>query len=96
MNGPLQQRTSVLDLDWTRANAFPVDYDTDLEYVWSNPSKIPILDYKYIFQLCVCTALFADGDDFSWETIQKSRNVYYQTQMVKTQCIKIMFFYFVC
>jgi len=24
--------------------------------------------------------LFADGDDFSWETIQKNRNLYYQQQ----------------
>jgi hypothetical protein len=25
--------------------------------------------------------LFADGNDFSWETIQKGRNIYYQKQM---------------
>jgi hypothetical protein len=92
---PLQQRGSVLDLDWTRANAFPVNYDTDLENVWSNPSKMLFLYYRYIFRFCVCTALFADGDDFSWETIQKGRNVYYQTQMVKAQRVKIMFFYFI-
>jgi hypothetical protein len=40
INGPLQQRTIVLDLDYSRANTFPQDYDTDLEYAWSNPSKI--------------------------------------------------------
>ncbi len=40
MNGPLQKRTSVLDLDSTRATKFPDDYDTDLESEWSNPSKI--------------------------------------------------------
>ncbi len=40
INGPLQQRTTVLDLDYSRANTFPQDYDTDLEYAWSNPSKI--------------------------------------------------------
>ena len=35
MNGPLQQRTPVLDLDSSRATAFPTDYDTDLESEWS-------------------------------------------------------------
>jgi hypothetical protein len=40
VNGPLQERGTFLDLDTARANAFPVDYDTDLESVWSNPSKI--------------------------------------------------------
>jgi hypothetical protein len=40
VNGPLQQRTNVLDLDFSRASAFPDDYDTDLESVWSNLSKI--------------------------------------------------------
>ena len=39
INGPLQERTIVLDLDSTRANAFPQDYDTDLESQWSNLSK---------------------------------------------------------
>ena len=37
-NGPLQQRTLTLDLDTTRANHVPDDYDTDLESPWSNPS----------------------------------------------------------
>ncbi len=40
MNEPLQERGNILNLDFTRANAFPDDYDTDLESVWSNPSKI--------------------------------------------------------
>ena len=39
INGPLQQRTTVLDLDYSRANTFPQDYDTDLESDWSNLSK---------------------------------------------------------
>ncbi len=39
MNGPLQQRTNVLDVDSSRATAFPDDYDTDLKSDWSNPSK---------------------------------------------------------
>ncbi|CAF4317681.1 unnamed protein product, partial [Adineta steineri] len=36
VNGPLQQRTSTLDLDYSRANSIPTDYDTDLESPWSN------------------------------------------------------------
>jgi len=40
VNGPLQQRMNVLDLDFSRATAFPDDYDTDLESEWSNLSKI--------------------------------------------------------
>ncbi|CAF1529483.1 unnamed protein product, partial [Adineta steineri] len=36
VNGPLQGRTEVLDLDSSRANAIPTDYDTDLESAWSN------------------------------------------------------------
>ena len=79
----MQQRGTVLDLDSTRANTFPADYDTDLEYVWSNPSKIAFSYYRHIVPFCVCTALFANGDDFSWETIQKGRNAYYQRQMVR-------------
>jgi hypothetical protein len=39
VNGPLQQRTNVLDLDSSRATAFPDDYDTDLQLAWSNLSK---------------------------------------------------------
>ncbi|CAF3130688.1 unnamed protein product [Rotaria sp. Silwood2] len=63
VNGPLQQRTTILDSDWSRANNFPVDYDTNLESEWANPN------------------LFAYNNDFSWETIQKGRNSYYQKQM---------------
>ncbi|CAF1336506.1 unnamed protein product [Adineta steineri] len=66
VNGPLQQRTTVLDLDWSRANNFPADYDTDLDYEWSNLN------------------LFANGNDFSSETIEKGRNNYYQKQTADT------------
>ncbi|CAF1216235.1 unnamed protein product, partial [Adineta ricciae] len=66
INGPLQQRTIVLDLDSFRANTFPQDYETNLELEWANPN------------------LFANGDDFSWETIQKSRIIYYQKQTANT------------
>ncbi|UJR08983.1 hypothetical protein I4U23_013233 [Adineta vaga] len=66
VNGPLQVRTSILDKDWSDANDFPIDYDTDLDSEWSNPN------------------LFADKNDFSWETIEKGRNNYYQKQLSKT------------
>ncbi|CAF4252796.1 unnamed protein product [Adineta steineri] len=63
VNGPLQGRTEVLDLDYSRANVISTDYDTDLESEWSNLN------------------LFSDGNDFSIETIEKNRNIYYQKQL---------------
>ena len=49
VNGPLQQRTTVLDLDSKRATRFPEDYETDLESEWM---KLNLLnDYeKNIYQ----------------------------------------------
>ncbi|CAF4428631.1 unnamed protein product, partial [Adineta steineri] len=44
VNGPLQGRTEVLDLDDSRANVISTDYDTDLESAWSNLSKILLND----------------------------------------------------
>jgi len=41
VNGPLQQRTTILDLDSKRAIEFPSDYETDLESEWS---KINLLN----------------------------------------------------
>ncbi|CAF1191151.1 unnamed protein product [Adineta steineri] len=38
VNGPLQERTIILDLDSSRANTFPQNYDTDIESEWSNPN----------------------------------------------------------
>ncbi|CAF1674871.1 unnamed protein product, partial [Adineta ricciae] len=38
VNSPLQERSIILDLDYSRANTFPRDYDTDLESPWSNPN----------------------------------------------------------
>ncbi|CAF1484404.1 unnamed protein product, partial [Adineta steineri] len=63
VNEPLQGRTEVLDLDYSRANAISTDYNTDLESEWSNLN------------------LFSDGNDFSIETIEKNRNIYYQKQL---------------
>ena len=39
VNAPLQERTSVLDMDFSRATQLPPDYETDLELEWSNPSE---------------------------------------------------------
>ncbi|CAF0859705.1 unnamed protein product [Rotaria sordida] len=75
VNGPLQERISLLDLDLSRANSFPTDYDTDLESEWSNLN------------------LFADGNDFLIETIEKNRNIYYQKQLanqIKNQVNEII------
>jgi hypothetical protein len=44
VNGPLQGRTSSLDLDVSRANALTTDYETDLESSFSNLSKIFIVN----------------------------------------------------
>ncbi|CAF3969202.1 unnamed protein product, partial [Adineta steineri] len=71
VNGPLQQRTTILNLDSLRATTFPSDYDTDLESEWSNLN------------------LFADGNDFSWETIEKGRNIYYQSQLANQIAIQM-------
>ncbi|UJR38826.1 hypothetical protein I4U23_031491 [Adineta vaga] len=72
VNIPLQERGNVLDLDLNRANAFPADYDTDIEYIWSN------------------LKMFANGDDFSWETIQTGRNTYYQMQTANTIAYQVI------
>jgi hypothetical protein len=67
-------------MDFSRANSLPDDYDTDLESPWSNPSM------RLSFILRQMTAdvledLFANGDDFSWVTLMKGRNAFYQKQM---------------
>ena len=36
----------------------------------------------FLYSYFYWTDLFADGDDFSQETIDKNRNLYYQQQMV--------------
>ena len=79
MNEPLQQRGATLDLDFARANHFPDDYDADVESAWSNPSRSQhLLSLAFIL---IRLDLFADGDDFSWQTIQTGRNRYYQQQL---------------
>ncbi|CAF3773928.1 unnamed protein product [Rotaria sp. Silwood1] len=62
INSVLLDCSKVLQQDFIDTNRFSDDYDTDLEYVWSNP---------YIF---------ANGNDFSKETIQSNRNLYYQEE----------------
>ena len=82
-NAPLQQRTVILNLDASRANRLPDDYDTNLESDWGNPSTFrfsPFLLCSHSLSLR-CLDLFADGDDFSWQTIERGRNQYYQRQL---------------
>lgn len=43
INRPLQQRTTVLNLDYSRANALPADYQTDLDFEWGNPGGISLV-----------------------------------------------------
>ncbi|UJR19272.1 hypothetical protein I4U23_022401 [Adineta vaga] len=38
VNGPLQHRTTILDIDLYQATKFPDDYDTNLELDWANPN----------------------------------------------------------
>jgi hypothetical protein len=78
VNGPLQQRTNVLDSDSSSATTFPDDYDTDLDSAWSNPSKI-FID-ETIIEL-FSEDLLVDGNDFSWASMQQARNTYYQKQL---------------
>ena len=65
VNGPLQRRTAVLDLDMARAEAFPDDYDTDLESEWSNPSKnsfsFLILIHASLMKICLLMVLISHG-----------------------------------
>jgi hypothetical protein len=65
VNGPLQGRTAILDLDMARANAFPDDYETDLESEWSNPSKnflsFLILIHTSPTKICLLMALISHG-----------------------------------
>jgi hypothetical protein len=68
----------VLDLDFSRANAVPQDYDTDLESEWSNLS---IISFSLIIKAILFLDLFANGNDFSSETIEENRNLDYQKQL---------------
>ena len=70
----------MLDLDFSRANTLPDDYDTDLESVWSNPSRVALHDDDFS-RSKFCKDLFADGSDFSWASIIKGRNAFFQKQM---------------
>jgi hypothetical protein len=93
VNAPLQDRAIILDLDTNRANAFPTDYDTDLEYVWSDLSnRSSFFTFLYSLLSLSVIVLFADGDDFSQETINKNRNLYYQKQMVSFVFYLLLFF----
>jgi hypothetical protein len=84
INGPLQSRLTTLDLDFSRANRLPDDYDTDLESPWSNLSESSLHTVLLIYNSLVSrTDLFANGEDFSWNTIQTGRNAFYQKQLAQ-------------
>lgn len=40
VNAPLQGRTMVLEKDFVRSTEFPTDYETDLEFEWTNISEL--------------------------------------------------------
>ncbi|CAF1635892.1 unnamed protein product, partial [Didymodactylos carnosus] len=71
VNAPLLERSQVLDSDYQQANSLPLDYDTDIEQIWSD------------------LRLFAEYDDFSTETIEKNRNIYYQQQTADDISIQV-------
>ena len=66
----------MLDLDTTRANAFPDDYDTDLESDWNircnSFSLFPHTPQRFHIDYPV------DVNDSSRDTVEKSRNLYQQ------------------
>ena len=84
MHGSLQNRIQVLDVDFERANDLPEDYETDLELEWSNPSRSATLIFPERLSLSCLLDLFADGNDFSWETIAHGRNRFYQKRLAKS------------
>jgi hypothetical protein len=45
-------------------------------------SDLLAIDDINLYDFGLCTDLFADGTDFSWNTIQTGRNAYYQKQTV--------------
>ena len=65
VNGALQQRFVTLDLDTTRANQLPDDYDTDVESAWANPSEIVTVhsdcQFSLSVQICSRTAMTSRG-----------------------------------
>ena len=68
-----------MDLDLSRSTKFPDDYDTDIESEWSNLSKtshiVRMINNLHFFRFIL------EGNDFSDESIEKSRNRYYQKQL---------------
>ena len=78
VNGPLQQRLVTLDLDTTRANQLPDDYDTDVELAWANPSESVTLQMDCHFslsvQICSRTAMTSRGKRSSEDAISTIRD----------------------
>ena len=66
-----------------RANTPPIDDDADLEFVWANPCESFLHSLHFFDQYGWNVDIFADGNDFSSETIERNRNAYYQQQTVR-------------
>ncbi len=53
--------------------------------ICSHHGRIQVKDFHRwhdnFYIISISKDLFADGNDFSWETIQKNRNIYYQKQL---------------
>ncbi len=53
--------------------------------IWSHHGRIQVKDFHRwhdnFYIISISKDLFASGNDFSWETIQKNRNIYYQKQL---------------
>lgn len=53
---------------------------------WANPSKqrsFFVIRFIHRVHLFTVVDLFADGNDFSWNTIARRRNLYYQNQLAQ-------------
>ena len=72
----MQGRTTVLDLDLSRANTAPTYYDTDLESPSAILSKLFLFLKKIIFIFDFKDS-YADNSGLS---VEQSRNLYYQKQ----------------
>lgn len=68
VNAPLQGRTIVLEKDFLRSTEFPTDYETDLEFEWTNISKSSFFCWWIDHFCCVS---------------EEDRNLFYQKQLAK-------------
>ena len=78
INGPLQKRTKILDLDLSRSNDRLHTFDDRiLESEWTNSS----LNIFFLFHSIFHVDLFLDGNKFSWRNPVQDQNTFYQKQL---------------